>query len=66
MSIIYEVRSGYKVVVSEIDPSLLLAENELIPLQRAQRHAYLVIIQVVSTDIFGGFTKLKTVDDISF
>jgi hypothetical protein len=54
----------YEIVVSGIDPSPLASAEELITVQRGQRQGLLVIIQVVSNEIFGEIAKLKTPDDV--
>jgi hypothetical protein len=54
----------YEIVVSGIDPSLLASAEELITFQLAQRQGLLVIIQVVSNEIFGEIAKLKTPHDM--
>jgi hypothetical protein len=50
----------YEIVVSGIDPSPLVSAEELITFQCPQRQGLLVIIQVVSNEIFGEIAKLKT------
>jgi hypothetical protein len=53
MLVIFEVLGLYEIIVSGIDPSPLASAEELITFQLAQRQGLLVIIQVVSNEIFG-------------
>jgi hypothetical protein len=64
MSVIFEAMGLYAIVVSGIDPSPLASAEELITVQLAQRQGLLVIIQVVSNEIFGEIAKLKTPHDM--
>jgi hypothetical protein len=64
MSVIFEARGLYEIVVSGIEPSPLASAEELITFQLAQRQGLLVIIQVVSNEIFGEIAKLKTLHDM--
>jgi hypothetical protein len=53
MSGIFEAMGLYEIIVSGIDPSLIVSAEELITFQLAQRQGVLVSIQVVSNEIFG-------------
>jgi hypothetical protein len=64
MSIIFEARGLYEIVVSGINPSPLASVEELITFQLTQRQRLLVIIRVVSNEIFGEISKLKTPHDM--
>jgi hypothetical protein len=64
MSVIVEALGLYEIVVSGIDPSLLMCAEELITFQLAQRQGLLVIIQVVSNKIFSEIAILKTPHDM--
>jgi hypothetical protein len=64
MSVIFEAMGLYEIVVTGIDPSPLASAEELITFQLAQRQGLLVIIQVVSNEIFGEIAKLKTPHDM--
>jgi hypothetical protein len=64
MSVIFGARGIDKIVVSCINPSPLASAEELITFQLAQRQGLLVIIQVVSNEIFGKIAKLTTPHDI--
>jgi hypothetical protein len=60
ISLIFEAMGHYEIFVSGIDPSPLACAEELITFQIAQRQRLLLMIQVVSNEIFGKITKLKT------
>jgi hypothetical protein len=64
MSVIFEAMGLYEIIVSGIDPSSLASAEDLITFQLAQRQGLLVIIQVVSNEIFGEIAKLKTLHDM--
>jgi hypothetical protein len=64
MSVIFEVMSLYVIMVSAIDPSPLASGEVLIYFQVAQRQGLLVIIQVVSNEIFGEIAKFKPPHDM--
>jgi hypothetical protein len=54
----------YEIVVSGINPSPLASTEELMAIQLAQRQGLLVIIQIVSNEIFREIAKLKTPHDM--
>jgi hypothetical protein len=54
----------YEIVVSGIDPSPLVSMEQLITFQVTRQQGLLVIIQVVSNEIFGEIAKLKTPQDM--
>jgi hypothetical protein len=60
MSVIFEAMGLYEIVVSGIDPSSLASVEELITFQLTQLQGLLVIIQIVSNEMFGEMAKLKT------
>jgi hypothetical protein len=64
MSVIFEAMGLYKIVVTGIDPSPLASAEELIIFQLTQRQGLLVIMQVVSNDLFEEIAKLKTPHDM--
>jgi hypothetical protein len=64
MSVSFEGMGLYEIVVTGIDPSPLASAEELITVQLGQRQGLLVIIQVVSNEIFGEIAKLKTPHDM--
>jgi hypothetical protein len=64
MSVIFEAMGLYEIFVSGIDPSPLASVEELITFQLARRQGLLVIIQVVSNEIFREIAKLKTPHDM--
>jgi hypothetical protein len=64
MSFMFEAIELYEIVVSGIDTSPLASAEELITVQLAKRQGLLVIIQVVSNEIFGEIAKLKTPHDM--
>jgi hypothetical protein len=64
MSVIFEAMGLYKIVVSDIDLSRLESAEEVITFQLAPRQGLLVIIQVLSNEIFGEIAKLKTPHDM--
>jgi hypothetical protein len=64
MLVIFEAMGIYEIVVSGIDPSPLASAEELITFQLAQQQGLLVIIQVVSNQIFSEIAKLKTPHDM--
>jgi hypothetical protein len=64
ISVIVEAMGLYEIVVSSIDPSPLVSVEALITVQLAQQQGLLVIIQVVSNEIFGEIAKLKTPHDM--
>jgi hypothetical protein len=60
ISVIFKVMGLYKIVVLGIDLFPLASLTELITFQLAQRQGLLVIIQVVSNDIFDKIAKHQT------
>jgi hypothetical protein len=64
ISVIFDAMGLYKIIVSCIDPSPLASTKNLITFQLAQGEGLLVIIQVVSNEIFGEIAKLKTQHDM--
>jgi hypothetical protein len=64
MSVIFEAMGLYDILVMGIDLSLLVSTEELITFQLIQQQALLVIIPVVSNNIFGKIAKLKTPNDM--
>jgi hypothetical protein len=62
--VIFEVMCLYQIMGLGKDPSPLAAAEQLITFQVAQRHGLLVIIQVVSTDIFSEINNLKSLHDM--
>jgi hypothetical protein len=64
MLVIFEAMGFYEIVVSGIDPSPLASAEKLITFQLVQRQGLLVIIQVVSKEMFGEIAKLKTPHDM--
>jgi hypothetical protein len=64
ISVIFEAMDLYEIVVLSIDPSPRAPAGELITFQLAQRQELLVIIQVVSNEMFGEIAKLKTPHDM--
>jgi hypothetical protein len=64
MSVIIEAMGLYKIVVSGIDPSPLVSAKELITFHLAQRQGLLVIILVISNEIFGEIATLDTPHDM--
>jgi hypothetical protein len=64
MLVIFEAMGLYEIDVSGIDPSLLVSVEELITFQHAQRQGLLVMIKVVSDEIFSQIAKLKTPHDM--
>jgi hypothetical protein len=61
---IFDAMGLYEIGVSGIDPSPLASVEELITFQLEERQEHLVIIQVVSNEIFSKIAKLKTPHDI--
>jgi hypothetical protein len=64
MSVIFEAMGLYEIVVSDISPSPHASVEELITFELAQPQGLLVIIQIVSNEIFGEIAKLKTPQDM--
>jgi hypothetical protein len=64
MSAMFEAKGLYETFVKGIDQSSLASAEELITFQLVQRQGHLVIIQVVSNEIFGKIAKLKTPNDM--
>jgi hypothetical protein len=60
ISIIFKGMGLYKIIVMGIDLSPLASAEELITFQLTQRQGRLVIIQVMSNEIFGEIAELKT------
>jgi hypothetical protein len=64
ISIIFEAMGLYEILVSGIDPSPLASAEELITFQLAQRQGVLVIVQILSYEIFSEMAKLRTPHDM--
>jgi hypothetical protein len=64
MSVIFVAMGLYEIVVSGINPSPVASAEELNTFQLAQRHRHLVIIQIVTNEIFGDIAKLKIPHDM--
>jgi hypothetical protein len=60
LSLILEAMSLYKIIVSGIDVLPHASAEELITFKLKQQQGLLVIIEVVSNEIFGKIAKLQT------
>jgi hypothetical protein len=64
MTVIFEAMSLYEIVISGINLYPLVSAKKLITFQLAQRQGLLVIIQVMSNEIFCEIANLKTLHDM--